>query len=208
MRLSILNSSSAARSSSYCSRRVGCRRSTHVVCDVVLVGCRLASSVRGRMNKRDNWRLYRWLTASFCHGIASRNSGGRCELDRWRYGMGQPLPSSLRCMRRNGIGDDTSSAYEALPLAWLSEFGMIFHSSPRFITAYARCRLSPPSSHTATSPSSPISVARARARVRARVRARSRACAYARRALSGSGIPGGGRAFLIARTRGLLHFPA
>jgi hypothetical protein len=57
----------------FCSLGVGCKRSTHVVCDVVSVGRRFASSVRGRWNRRDNLRLHWWLTASFGHGIAMRS---------------------------------------------------------------------------------------------------------------------------------------
>ena len=46
-------------------------------------------------------------------------------------------------MGEEGARDDSSSAYEALLLAGLSEFGMIlFAASPSLIIAYARCGLS------------------------------------------------------------------
>lgn len=58
-------------------------------------------------------------------------------------GRGQPPPSACRCMRQNtgeeGAGVNSSSAYEALPLAGLSEVGVFFFAaSPPFISAYAR----------------------------------------------------------------------
>ncbi len=66
------------------------------MCDVVSVGCRLASSVHGRWNRRDNWRLYRWLTASFGHGIALRSRVVGANWIADREGSAAAFHSSLR----------------------------------------------------------------------------------------------------------------
>ena len=157
--LSISYSSSAARFSSFCSRGVGCRRSTHVVWDIVFVGCRLASSVRWRWNRRNNWRLYRWLTASFGHGIALRNrvvganwiakrDGSAAafhpslhEAERERRARETIVPPHTKRFRLRG--SPSSVRFFSLPVPYSS-----------LCTLAADC---PPSSHTATSAHPPPS---------------------------------------------------